>query len=70
MFVGFSSRTKEEHDFRLYVIIVVVIATLAVTAIYAGISFTKMPERQMRFQIRRLILLPRHRPDSSRPQEH
>ena len=37
MFVGFSSRTKEEHDFRLYVIIVVVIATLVVTAIYAGI---------------------------------
>ena len=37
MFVGFSSRTKEEHDFRLYVMIVVVAATIVVTGIYAGI---------------------------------
>ena len=37
MFLGFSSRTKEEHDFRLYLIIVVVVAAIAVTGIYAGI---------------------------------
>jgi hypothetical protein len=37
MFVGFSSRTKEEHDFRLYVIAVIIVATIVVMAIYAGI---------------------------------
>jgi NhaP-type Na+/H+ or K+/H+ antiporter len=37
MFIGFSSRTKEEHDFRLYLIIVVVVAAIVVTGIYVGI---------------------------------
>jgi len=39
MFIGFSSRTKEEHDFRHYLIIVIIIAAFLTLGLYAWVLF-------------------------------
>ena len=37
MFIGFSSRAKQERDFRQYLMGVIIITAILLTAIFAGI---------------------------------
>jgi hypothetical protein len=39
MFVGFSSRTKEQHDFRYYLTIVIIMAAMLALGLYAWVLF-------------------------------